>query len=127
MDAHVITSYSIHYTKLYDTTWSREGLKSPHKSQQGGMSGAPLFKSSTEVLRKIYRLTEGRLPLVGVGGISTGRDAYLKIRAGASLVQLYSAMVYDGPGVGARVAAELAECLKADGFVHVAEAVGVDA
>ncbi len=110
-----------------NTTWSREGLKSPHKSQQGGMSGAPLLKSSTEVLRKVYALTGGRLPLVGVGGVFSGRDAYMKIRAGASLVQLYTAMVYDGPGVGARVVAELAQCLRADGFVHVAEAVGVDA
>lgn len=110
-----------------NTTWSREGLRSPHKSQQGGMSGAPLFKLSTAVLKAVYALTGGRVPLVGVGGVFTGRDAYIKIRAGASLVQLYSAMVYDGPGVGARVAAELAQCLRADGFVHVAEAVGADA
>ena len=110
-----------------NTTWSRETLTHPNQAETGGMSGAPLFAASTEVLRQVYRLTEGRLPLVGVGGISDGRDAYLKIRAGASLVQLYTAMVFDGPGVGAKVAAELAQCLKADGFAHVSDAVGLDA
>ncbi|WP_337995942.1 quinone-dependent dihydroorotate dehydrogenase [Oleispirillum naphthae] len=109
-----------------NTTWARDGLKSPLRSEQGGLSGAPLMEPSTSVLAAMYRLTQGLLPLVGVGGISTGADAYAKIRAGASLVQLYTAMVFDGPAVGAKVARELAECLKADGFAHVADAVGAD-
>ncbi len=109
-----------------NTTWSREGLQSRFRDETGGMSGEPLMPISTAVLAEMYRLTRGRLPLVGVGGIATGADAYAKIRAGASLVQLYSAMVYDGPAVGARVARELAACLKADGFAHVADAVGAD-
>jgi dihydroorotate dehydrogenase len=109
-----------------NTTWSREGLKSRFKDETGGLSGAPLMPISTAVLAEVYRLTRGRLPLVGVGGIGSGADAYAKIRAGASLVQLYTAMVFDGPAVGAKVARELAACLKADGFSHVAQAVGAD-
>ena len=109
-----------------NTTWSRDGLQSPLRSETGGMSGVPLMQASTEVLAQVYRLTRGRLPLIGVGGIASGADAYDKIRAGASLVQLYSAMVFDGPAVGAKVARKLAACLKADGFAHVADAVGAD-
>ncbi|MBN2751511.1 MAG: quinone-dependent dihydroorotate dehydrogenase [Rhodospirillaceae bacterium] len=109
-----------------NTTWARDGLESALRGEQGGLSGAPLMAASTSVLAAMYRLTQGRLPLIGVGGVETGADAYAKIRAGASLVQLYSAMVYDGPGVGAKVVRELAECLKADGFTHVADAVGAD-
>ncbi len=109
-----------------NTTWSREGLINWQKNEQGGMSGKPLFDASTRVLSDMYKLTKGKIPLVGVGGIETGKDAYLKIRAGASLVQLYSAMVYEGPALGARVANELAACLKADGFTSVADAVGAD-
>jgi len=109
-----------------NTTWARDGLTSPLRGEQGGLSGAPLMDPSTAVLAAMYRLTQGLLPLVGVGGISTGADAYAKIRAGASLVQFYTAMVFDGPALGAKVARELADCLKADGFAHVADAVGAD-
>ncbi len=101
-------------------------LRHPNKKESGGLSGRPLFEASTMVLGEMYRLTEGRLPLIGVGGIACGADAYAKIRAGATLVQLYSAMVYRGPGLAARVARELAELLRADGFGSVAEAVGAD-
>jgi dihydroorotate dehydrogenase len=110
-----------------NTTISRPpGLKSPHRTEQGGLSGAPLFPLATAVLRDVYGLTEGRIPLVGVGGIGSGRDAYAKIRAGASLVQLYTALVYEGPGLIRRMKAELLECLRRDGFVTVAQAVGAD-
>jgi len=109
-----------------NTTWSRDGLVNWQKREQGGLSGKPLFEASTQILSHMYKLTEGKLPLVGVGGIETGEDAYKKIRAGASLVQLYSAMVYEGPALGARVANELAACLKADGFTSIADAVGAD-
>ncbi len=77
-------------------------------------------------LAALYRLTEGRIPLVGAGGVSSGQDAYAKIRAGASLVQLYTALVFEGPGLPRRVARELAFLLRRDGFSSVAEAVGVD-
>jgi dihydroorotate dehydrogenase len=77
------------------------------------------------VLADLYRLTGGRIPLVGCGGVASGADAYAKIRAGASLVQLYTALVYEGPGLVRRIKDELAARLKADGFASVAEAVGV--
>ena len=83
-------------------------------------------KGSTALLADMYRLTEGRIPLIGVGGVASGADAYAKIRAGASLVQLYTALVYEGPGLVGRIKAELAECLEADGYAHVADAVGAD-
>jgi dihydroorotate dehydrogenase len=101
-------------------------LKSGHRDEAGGLSGAPLMAPSTKVLAEIYKATEGRKPLIGVGGIASGRDAYAKIRAGASLVQLYSMLVYEGPALVARVKTGLAAALKADGFSSVAEAVGAD-
>ncbi len=109
-----------------NTTLARGGLKSHHRDQAGGLSGRPLFASSTALLADMYRLTKGRIPLIGVGGVASGADAYAKIRAGASLVQLYTALVYQGPGLVGRVKAELAACLEADGFDHVADAVGAD-
>jgi len=110
-----------------NTTIIRDRLVSGvHANETGGLSGAPLFAMSTAVLADIYRLTKGRLPLVGVGGISSGREAYLKVRAGASLLQLYSALTYEGPGLIARIKRELAAHLAADGFAHLKDAVGVD-
>ena len=109
-----------------NTTLSREGLKSAHKSQNGGLSGAPLFERSTRVLAKLSQLTDGKLPLIGVGGISTADHAYQKIRAGASAVQLYTAMVYDGLSIAAKVAQGLDTALENGGFATVADAVGTD-
>lgn len=110
-----------------NTTLARpDTLTSPHRGQAGGLSGRPLFTASTRVLADMYRLTEGRLPIVGVGGVSSGGDAYAKIRAGASLVQLYTALVYEGPGLVGRIKRELASLLKRDGFASVAAAVGAD-
>ncbi len=94
--------------------------------EAGGLSGQPLFAPSTRVLADLYKLTGGRLALIGVGGIASGKQAYAKIRAGASLVQLYTGMIFDGPGLAARVNRELAECLANDGFAGVADAVGAD-
>jgi len=102
------------------------GLKDSHRAETGGLSGRPLFEPSTRVLADFYRLTEGRLPLIGVGGVSSGADAYAKIRAGASLVQLYTALVFDGPGLVNRIKKELSGLLAKDGFANVAEAVGAD-
>lgn len=95
-------------------------------AEAGGLSGRPLLEASTRVLGEFYKLLEGRLPLIGVGGVASGTDAYAKIRAGASLVQLYSALAYQGPGLVARIKTELADCLTAHGFARVADAVGAD-
>ena len=110
-----------------NTTLARPpSLASRHRGQTGGLSGRPLFGPSTALLGEFYRLTEGRLPLVGVGGIASGADAYRKIRAGAALVQLYSALVFHGPGLVAAIKRDLAAALRADGFRSVAEATGAD-
>jgi dihydroorotate dehydrogenase len=101
-------------------------LRGSHAREPGGLSGRPLFGLSTQVLGSVYRLTGGRLPLIGVGGVASGADAYAKIRAGASLVQLYTAMVYGGPGIVADIRRDLAALVKRDGFSSVAEAVGAD-
>lgn len=112
---------------ISNTTVSRPGpMSSPLHTEVGGLSGAPLFEASTRLLRRMYELTGGAIPLVGVGGIGGGADAYAKIRAGASLVQLYSAMVFEGPGIIGRTKHELAVLLKRDGFTSLAAAVGAD-
>jgi dihydroorotate dehydrogenase len=108
-----------------NTTVDRpEGLRSPQRGEAGGLSGAPLMAPSTACLAQMYRLAKGRLPLVGCGGVASGADAYAKIRAGASLVQVYSALVFHGPGLVEKIKSELAARLRADGFQSVAEAVG---
>ncbi len=109
-----------------NTTLSRDGLKSRHAAEAGGLSGAPLFEKSTRTLARLSVLTEGRLPLVGVGGIGSAGDAYAKIRAGASAVQLYSAMVYGGLSLIGEIARGLDDLLARDGFATVAAAVGTD-
>lgn len=110
-----------------NTTIARPAsLRSRHAGEPGGLSGRPLLTPSTAVLADMYRLTAGRLPFIGVGGVASGADAYAKIRAGASLVQLYTAMVYEGPGIVRRIQRELAALLRADGFAEVAAAVGAD-
>lgn len=101
-------------------------LKSRHKVEAGGLSGAPLFDMATAQVARFYKATGGRIPLIGVGGIASGRDAYAKIRAGASLVQLYSALALQGPALLPRIKRDLAQLLRADGFQSVAEAVGAD-
>ena len=110
-----------------NTTIARPAdLCDPLERETGGLSGRPLFQMSTHVLRRLYQLTEGQIPLVGVGGIASGEDAYAKIRAGASLVQLYSALVYEGPGLVIRILRDLDACLARGGFASVADAVGAD-
>jgi dihydroorotate dehydrogenase len=106
------------------TTQRPPDLVSRHAPEPGGLSGRPLFHPSTELLAEMRRLTRGRVTLVGVGGVASGADAYAKIRAGASLVELYTALVYEGPGLVRRIKAELAALLRRDGFRSVAEAVG---
>jgi len=109
-----------------NTTLSREGLQSAHAAQAGGLSGQPLFARSTRVLARLSQLTEGALPLVGVGGISTAEQAFAKILAGASAVQLYTALVYKGIGLAADIAHGLDEILAQNGIGNIAEAVGTD-
>jgi dihydroorotate dehydrogenase len=108
-----------------NSTLSRPpGLAGRHRGEAGGLSGAPLFALSTAVLADFARLTGGRLALVGVGGVASGADAYAKIRAGASLVQLYTALVYEGPGLIRRIKAELDAVLARDGWAAIADATG---
>ena len=108
-----------------NTTLSRGGLSAP-TGEAGGLSGAPLFETSTAILRAFRSATGGALPLIGVGGIGSGAQAYAKLRAGASAVQLYTALIYEGPGLVTRIKRELAALLRRDGFDSVSQAVGAD-
>jgi dihydroorotate dehydrogenase len=110
-----------------NTTIARpSSLRSPQAGEAGGLSGNPLFAPSTALLAEIYKLTHGAIPLIGVGGIASAADAYAKIRAGASLVQLYTALVFHGPALVGRIKRGLADSLRRDGFASIGEAVGAD-
>ena len=109
-----------------NTTVSRPPLKSRLASEAGGLSGAPLKPLALEALRKFRRASGGEIPLIGVGGIANADDAWERIRSGASLVQLYSAMVYEGPHIARRIALGLAERLKRQGLPNIAEVVGTE-
>ena len=112
---------------ISNTTLERpETLKSRKASETGGLAGAPLFEKSTRILREFASELLGEFDLIGAGGVATGADAYAKIRAGAHAVQLYSALVYHGPGLVAEINRDLAARLKADGFTSVEQAVGAD-
>jgi len=107
-----------------NTTVSRPKLESQHAGEQGGLSGAPLKELALTALRDFRAASGGQIPLIGVGGIATADDAWERIRAGASLVQLYSAMVYEGPHIGRRIANGIAERLKREGMSNISELVG---
>jgi dihydroorotate dehydrogenase len=107
-----------------NTTLSREGLKSNSAGEAGGLSGAPLFEKSTRVLARLSQATDGRLALIGVGGVDSAETAYAKICAGASAVQLYSALIYQGLSQVPRILSGLDQLLARDGYDHVAQAVG---
>ncbi len=109
-----------------NTTLSRDGLKSRHAGEAGGLSGAPLFERSTTVLARLSALTGGQMPLIGVGGVSSAKDAYAKIRAGAGAIQLYTALVYGGLSLVAEILAGLEQLLAQDGYGSVSEAIGRD-
>ena len=98
----------------------------PHAHETGGLSGRPLMELSTHVVGEMYRRTRGAVPIIGVGGVANGEDAYRKVRAGASLVEVYSMFAYEGPALVRRIKRELAACLRRDGFQNVGEAVGAD-
>jgi len=109
-----------------NTTLSRDGLISAHQSEAGGLSGQPVFEKSTAILRRIAEITEGTVPLIGVGGVGSAEQAYAKIRAGASLVQLYTALSYHGMGLVPHIVKGLAKLLKQDGFTRLDQAIGAD-
>jgi len=112
-----------------NTTLDRTALPSnhPQRDEVGGLSGAPLRARATAVVRRLYQLAKGRLPIIGVGGIFTAAHAYEKIRAGASLVQVYTGFVYEGPTLPRVLTGELRDLVQRDGFTRLADAVGVDA
>jgi dihydroorotate dehydrogenase len=125
--AAVALSTGIDGIIVSNTTVARPpGLRGKAAGEAGGLSGRPLFAASTALLGDIHRLTEGKLPLIGVGGVASAADAYAKIRAGASLVQLYTALVFAGPALLGEIKTGLAALLHRDGFASVAEAVGAD-
>ncbi|XP_060796866.1 dihydroorotate dehydrogenase (quinone), mitochondrial [Neoarius graeffei] len=125
--AEVITELSVDGLIVSNTTVSRpETLQDHNRKEVGGLSGQPLKELSTRTVREMYSLTKGKVPIVGVGGVASGQDALDKIRAGASLVQLYTALVYQGPPVVTKIKRELHELLMEQGFSSVSEAVGAD-
>ncbi len=126
--AETVIKSSIDGLIVSNTTISRPAtLKSEYTNESGGLSGAPLFAPSTQLLKEMYVLTAGKIPLIGVGGISSAKDAYAKIRAGASLLQLYTALIYHGMGLVAQITTGLERLLANDGFTSISEAVGIDA
>jgi dihydroorotate dehydrogenase len=112
---------------LTNTTLDRpDYLPSKFAAQKGGLSGRPVKDKATQTIHNFYRLTKGQLPIIGVGGIENAQDAYDKIKAGASLVQLYSALVFEGPDLPIQINQGLIELLAADGYTHISDAVGAD-
>lgn len=109
-----------------NTTVRRDGLRGAARDEPGGVSGRPLCDLNTRVIRTLFRFTRGRIPIIGVGGIFDARDAYEKIKAGASLVELYTGFVYGGPETPRRILRGLRDLLARDGFTNIAEAVGAE-
>lgn len=125
--ADVITELGVDGLIVSNTTVSRpDFIQDPQRLEVGGLSGKPMRELSTDTVREMYSLTKGKVPIVGVGGVSSGQDAIEKIRAGASLVQLYTAFIYQGPPVVSKIKRELDQLLKEQGFSSVSEAVGAD-
>jgi dihydroorotate dehydrogenase len=122
--AQTVTETHIEGVIVSNTTIARPALKGPHAGESGGLSGKPLFQPSTEILRQMRARLPADKVLIGVGGISSGRDAYEKILAGASLVQLYTALVYQGPGLVAGIKREMLALLARDGFSSLTAAIG---
>ena len=123
---HVIQEFSIQGVIVTNTTVERPELKSKNRTETGGLSGKPLQKRSTAMIRTLFAELGADIPIIGVGGIFNGADAYEKIRAGAAAVQIYTALIYEGPGLVRKVKEELANLLESDGYKSVSEAVGAD-
>jgi dihydroorotate dehydrogenase len=125
--AEIAVAFRLDGLIVSNTTIERPmSLISPDRDEAGGLSGRPLFRVSTLALRRFAAALDRKLPLIGVGGVDSGEAALAKIKAGASAVQLYSALVYDGPDLAARIARDLDVLLEAEGFKNVSEAVGYD-
>ena len=125
--AEIVVAFELDALIVSNTTLQRPAhLTSDNREEQGGLSGQPLFQISTHALRLFGQVLRGRLPLIGVGGVENGLTALAKIKAGASVVQLYSAMVFQGPSLVARILDELDSLLMAEGYDHVSEAVGAE-
>jgi dihydroorotate dehydrogenase len=125
--ASVLLALKVDGVILTNTTLARpDDLPEKFAAERGGLSGAPLTDISTGLIRRFYELTKGQIPIIGVGGIMSGLDAYAKIRAGASLVQVYSGLVFHGPALITRINTEISELLHADGFTQISDAVGAD-
>jgi dihydroorotate dehydrogenase len=122
--ADVVRASGIEGLIVSNTTIARPPLKSSHAGETGGLSGKPLLAPSTLVLAQMHQRLGGAVTLIGVGGIASGEDAYAKIRAGASLVQLYTALAFHGPGLVERIKRELLACLARDGFAKLTDAIG---
>lgn len=123
----IIRGHQVDGIIIANTTIGREGLTAPHQAhagEQGGLSGPPVFMRSTRMLARVYRLTEGALPLIGVGGISGPAEALAKIEAGASLIQLYTGLIYEGPGLIPAIKARLTETLDREGLASISAIVG---
>ncbi len=125
--AAVVLESGVDGLTVANTTVLRpDHMRDPQKAEAGGLSGAPLFPLALEIVGDMYRRTEGKIPIIGCGGVASGEDAYRMIRAGASLVQLYTALVFHGPARVPRLKRDLAQRLRKDGFASVSEAVGSD-
>jgi len=122
----IVQAFDLDGIVATNTSTTREGLDSPHQEEWGGLSGAPIADRSTAVIRSIAEYTDGELPIVGVGGVDSAERAYEKIRAGASLVELYTGFVYGGPGTAGRINRGLAALLDRDGFDSIEGAIGAD-
>ena len=123
----IVLAFGIDALIVSNTTLARPPhLMSDNGVEAGGLSGRPLFRPSTEILRAFARALGGRLPLIGVGGVESGETALAKMKAGASAVQLYTSLVFEGPGLAARIAHDLDALLAAEGFASVKDAVGAD-
>lgn len=126
--AEIVLKNKIDGLIISNTTIDRDiNLKSKSSLEPGGLSGAPLFRKSNLVVKNFYKFTKGQIPIIGVGGIFSAADAYQKIRWGASLVQIYSAFIYQGFGLVEKIKMELSEMVKKDGFTNISQAVGIDA
>jgi dihydroorotate dehydrogenase len=123
----VLSAAGVDGIVVSNTTRERPALRSAERDQAGGLSGRPLFASSTRLLAEVRKLTKGAIPLIGVGGVGSGAEAYEKIRAGASAVQLYTALIYRGPDLVTEIKRDLATLLRRDGFTSVSKAVGAEA
>ncbi|MBL8640784.1 MAG: quinone-dependent dihydroorotate dehydrogenase [Alphaproteobacteria bacterium] len=125
--ASVLLDLKIDGVILSNTTLSRpENLPVAFREEKGGLSGAPLTDLSTSIIRRFYSATKGEIPIIGVGGIGSAKDAYTKIRAGASLIQIYSNLIFHGPSLPSMINTGLIDLLQQDGFSHISEAVGAD-